>query len=104
LDVLRRAGFSPAEATQIARQAVRSVTALVAARPLFSAGTGQRDRTRRFLEALPADRYPRIVEAAAPLSGCDDPETHHRLGLELVLAGIEEIAARSKSLKIARRV
>ena len=100
LDVLRRAGFSSAEATHIARQAVRATTALVAARPLFSAGTGQQAEPLQFLESLPTDRFPRIIEAAVPLSNCDDdPETQYQLGLEMVLTGIEGMAARRQAMR-----
>jgi hypothetical protein len=53
-------------------------------------------RTRVFLEALPPDRYPRLVEAAAPLSRCDDPDAYYEFGLDLLLAGIEAMAARSR--------
>ena len=53
-----------------------------------------RRRARVFLEALPPDRYPRLVEAAAPLSAREDPEAYYEFGLDLLLAGIAEMAAR----------
>ena len=101
LDVLRRAGFSPDEATHIARQAVRTTTALVATQPLFSAGTDHQANTLRFLKSLPAGRYPRIIEAAAPLSGCDDPEAHYDFGLKMVLTSIEAMAERRRAVSDA---
>ena len=96
LDALRRAGFSPVEATHVARNALRMLTALVEARPFVSAGSGRDDSTRRFLESLPADRFPRIIEAAAPLSECDTSGAHDRLGLKFVLAGVEALAGRRR--------
>lgn len=99
LDILRRAGFSPAEATTISRQALRATTALVTEQPAFTSTRGDREQqraregTRAFLESLPVERFPRVVEAAEPLSACDDPEAHFELGLDLVLAGIDAAAS-----------
>jgi AcrR family transcriptional regulator len=102
LDTLRRGGFSPAEATQVSRHALSTVVNLVAGEPGFTTPTDSvevldaRRRARVFLEALPPDRYPRLVEAAAPLSAREDPETYFEFGLDLLLAGIGEMAARQK--------
>jgi TetR/AcrR family tetracycline transcriptional repressor len=102
LDILRRGGFSPVEATQIARHALITVSSLVNGEPGTRAGEESGElmdvqrRTRVFLEALPPDRYPRLVEAAAPLSRCDDPDAYYEFGLDLLLAGIEAMAARSR--------
>jgi len=46
------------------------------------------------LATLPRDRYSRVVECAAPLATCDNPEFHHQIGVELFIAGVEAIAAR----------
>lgn len=102
LDILRRGGFSPAEATQIARHALSSVTNLVSGEP----GVVVRDESGRlldarrysriFLESLPPERYPRLVEAAAPLSEGVDPDTYFTFGLDLLLAGIEAMAVRKR--------
>jgi TetR/AcrR family tetracycline transcriptional repressor len=102
LDMLRRGGFSPTEATQVARHALSTVVNLVGGEPGFIApdDSGElidaRRRARLFLEALPPDRYPRLVEAAAPLSAREDPDAYYEFGLELLLAGIGEMAARKK--------
>lgn len=40
-----------------------------------------------------AERFPRVIAAAEPLSACDDPDAYYGLGLELILAGIEAAAA-----------
>lgn len=102
LDILRHGGFSPTEATQIARHALSTVTNLVGgvpgAVPREESGElmNARRRARVFLESLPPERYPRLVEAAAPLSECDDPDAYFTFGLDLLLAGIEAMAARKR--------
>jgi hypothetical protein len=51
---------------------------------------------RLFLESLPPERYPRLVEAATPLSEGVEPDAYFAFGLDLLLAGIEAIAARKR--------
>jgi AcrR family transcriptional regulator len=95
LDILRRAGFSPEEAAHITTQIVRTTTSMVIAEldetraPGEPAGT-----TEEFLRALPPERFPRVIEAAGPLSAPEDPESFYDLVIELVLAGVEAAAAR----------
>jgi TetR/AcrR family tetracycline transcriptional repressor len=108
LDTLSRGGFSPTEATQVARHSLSTVVNLVAGEPGFIAPDDSeglldaRRRARVFLEALPPERYPRLVEAAAPLSAREDPDAYYEFGLELLLAGIGEMAAR-KERDLTRR-
>ena len=100
LDILRRGGFSPAEATQIARYALSTVTNLVSGEPGVVAREESKElldarrHARLFLESLPPERYPRLVEAAAPLSEGVEPDAYFAFGLDLLLAGIEAMAAR----------
>jgi AcrR family transcriptional regulator len=102
LDILRRGGFSPNEATQIARHALSTVTNLVSGEPGVVAReeSGEmidtRRRARLFLESLPPERYPRLVEAAVPLSEGVDPDYYFAFGLDLLLAGIEAMAVRKR--------
>jgi TetR/AcrR family tetracycline transcriptional repressor len=102
LNILRRGGFSPAEATQIARHALSTVVNLVGGEPGVVARneSGEmidaRRRARLFLESLPPERYPRLVEAAGPLSEGVDPEAYFAFGLDLLLAGIEAMAVRKR--------
>jgi AcrR family transcriptional regulator len=102
LDLLRQGDFSPAEATQIARHALSAVTNLVSGEPgvVIREESGElRDARRRaqdFLQSLPPERYPRLVEAAAPLSEGVDPDAYFAFGLDLLLAGIEAMAARKR--------
>jgi len=102
LDILRRGGFSPAEATQVARHALSTVVNLVSGEPgvLAREESGEmidaQRRARLFLESLPPERYPRLVEAAVPLSEGVDPDAYFAFGLDLLLAGIEAMAARKR--------
>jgi TetR/AcrR family tetracycline transcriptional repressor len=102
LDILRRGGFSPAEATQIARHAFSTITNLVGGEPGVVAREepeeliDARRRARRFMESLPPERYPRLVEAATPLSEGVDPDAYFAFGLDLLLAGIEAMAVRER--------
>jgi AcrR family transcriptional regulator len=102
LEILRRGGFSPAEATQIARHALSSVTNLVSGEPGVvvreEPGTliDARRRARLFLESLPPERYPRLVEAATPLSEGVNPDAYFDFGLDLLLGGIEAMAGRKR--------
>ncbi|MFC4002786.1 TetR/AcrR family transcriptional regulator [Prauserella oleivorans] len=94
LDILRRGGFSPAEATQVARHALTTLTGLVGAVP--GTTTPDDERARQLLESLPPEQYPRLVEAAGPLSVCEDPDGYFAFGLDLLLAGIEAMARRDR--------
>lgn len=102
LDILGRGGFSPTEATQIARHALSAVTNLVSGEPGVVVREGSqglldaRRRARLFLESLPPERYPRLVEAATPLSEGVDPDAYFAFGLDLLIAGIEAMAARKR--------
>jgi TetR/AcrR family transcriptional regulator, tetracycline repressor protein len=102
LDILGRGGFSPAEATQIARHALSTVTNLVSGEPgvVVREESGEmidaRRRARLFLESLPPERYPHLVESAGPLSEGVDPDIYFAFGLDLLLAGIEAMAVRKR--------
>jgi AcrR family transcriptional regulator len=101
LDILGRGGFSPSETTQVARHALGAIANLVTDVPGVVAGEesedrlGARQRARHVLESLPPDRYPRLVAAAGPLSEGVAPDAYVAFGLDLLLAGIEAMAARS---------
>jgi len=98
LDVLRRGGFDPVHASEIARSALWTGMMLVMSEPGYEPGlTGdehaeQQRRNRVRLAMLPPDAYPRLVEAAVPLTACDNPEFHYRFGVDLFIAGVEAVA------------
>ncbi len=95
LGVLRGAGFDPRHASAIARSTLWTGLMLRMSEPGSEPGmTGEeRDehlrQTRVRMAMLPADRYPRVVESAAHLADCDDPEFHYRFGIDLFIAGVE---------------
>ena len=100
LDILRRAGFSPEEATHVTRQIVRTTTSMVIAELGVASAPGEPGAepggTEGFLRALSPTRFPRVIEAAGPLSAPDDPETFYDMVIELILSGIEAAAARRR--------
>lgn len=103
LEVLRRGGFDPVHASELARAALWTGLMLVMSTPGFEPGLAdaelaellRRDRVR--LAMLPPDRYPRVVEAAVPLTACsaEDQEFHFRFGIDLFVAGVQAMAPRS---------
>lgn len=99
LDILRRAGFSPEEATHITRQIVRTTTSMVIVE-LDTAPNFDKPEigTEAALRSLPPERFPRVIEAAGPLSAPEDPASFYDLVIELIVAGIETAAARRRNL------
>ncbi len=98
LELLHRAGFSPQDASAIARAALWNAIMLVMSEP----GQGIPDPAERaeamrkqqvHLATLPQARYPRLVEAAIPMTACDDPDEHYAFGVDLFVAGVAAIAA-----------
>jgi TetR/AcrR family transcriptional regulator, tetracycline repressor protein len=100
LEVLRRAGFDPVQASEIARGALWTGLMLVMSAPGFDPAMTDADRTEMMrrsqvrLALLPPDRYPRLVEAAAPMTACaaDDQDFHYRFGIDLFIAGVRAMA------------
>jgi AcrR family transcriptional regulator len=98
LELLRGAGFSPQEASAIARSAMWTALTLVMSEP----GVEVSDPVERAevmrkhqveLATLPQAKYPRLVECALPMTACDDPDEHYRFGVEMFMAGVAAIAA-----------
>jgi TetR/AcrR family transcriptional regulator, tetracycline repressor protein len=103
LAVLRRGGFSPEQASEIARSALWTALALVMSEPGFDPAGTPEERTelmrqsRIRLAMLPPDRFPCVVEAAGPLTACDDPDFHYQFGIDLFIAGAVAVAASPRS-------
>jgi AcrR family transcriptional regulator len=98
LEVLRRAGFSPEDASAVARATMWNALMLVMSEP----GIAVPDLTQRAeamrkqqvqLATLPQARYPRLVECALPMTACTDPDEHYAFGTEMFMAGVAAIAA-----------
>jgi TetR/AcrR family transcriptional regulator, tetracycline repressor protein len=100
LGVLRDAGFDPRYSSAIARSTLWTGITLVMSEPGYSpelSGDERAEQQRRNqieLAMLPAAQYPRLVECAAPMTACDDPEFHYRLGIELFIDGVKAAAAK----------
>jgi TetR/AcrR family transcriptional regulator, tetracycline repressor protein len=97
LEILRSAGFDPQQASEIARSTLWTGIMLVMSESGYHPELLPDERAewqRRGhveLAMLPADRYPRLVECAAPMADCD-PEIHYRLGVDLFIAGVKAMA------------
>jgi len=100
LEILRGAGFDPRYASQIARSALWTGITLVMSEPGYHPELSHEEHAERLRRAqielamLPAARYPRLIECAAPMTACDDPEFHYRLGIELFIDGVRAAAGR----------
>jgi TetR/AcrR family transcriptional regulator, tetracycline repressor protein len=98
LGVLRRGGFGPEQAAEITRNALYTGLMLVMSEPgshpaMSAAQKAEEQRKQHVrLALLPPDRYPRLVEAALPMSTCD-PEFHYKFGVDLFIAGVKALAA-----------
>jgi len=98
LEVLRRAGFDPQRAAAITRSALWTGLMLVMSEPGFEPGMAEADRAemqrrnRVRLALLAPDRYPHVVEAAVPLTACDDPDLHYQFGVDRFIAGVQAVA------------
>ena len=98
LDILRSAGFDPEHASEIAKSALWTGLTLVMSEPGFDPGLSAQERVevqrRKQVElaSLSPDHYPRLVEAAVPMTSCDNAEFHYRFGVDLFIAGVRALA------------
>jgi len=99
LEVLSRAGFDAEHAAAIARNALFTGLMLVVSEPGFEPGQTEAERVehqrlaRVRLSLLPPDKFPMLVECAVPMTACDDPDFHYKLGVDLFVAGVQALAA-----------
>jgi TetR/AcrR family transcriptional regulator, tetracycline repressor protein len=99
LGILRNAGFDPLYASEIARSTLWTGITLVMSEPgIKSLDADDRTELQRrkqvVFATLPTVRYPRLVECAAPMTACDDPDFHYELGVSVFIAGVQAMAAR----------
>jgi TetR/AcrR family tetracycline transcriptional repressor len=98
LELLRTAGFSPQDASALARTALWTGIVLVMSEPgielIDGAERAELQRKKQVvLATLPPSRYPRLVECAIPMTACDDPEAHYQFGIDMFMAGVTTLAA-----------
>jgi TetR/AcrR family tetracycline transcriptional repressor len=101
LELLRSgAGFSPEQASEIARLALWTGIMLMLSEVGFkpSMSVEERDEMQRTkmirLSMLPPTAFPRIVEHAKLLTDCAGNDLHYQLGVDVFMAGVEAAAAR----------
>ena len=98
LEILRDAGFDAKHASQIARSALWTGITLVMSEPGYDPELSADERAEKQrrsqieLAMLPAAKYPRLIECAAPMTACDDPEFHYRFGIGLFINGVKAAA------------
>jgi TetR/AcrR family transcriptional regulator, tetracycline repressor protein len=98
LDILRKAGFSPMDASFAARSALWTGIALVMSEPgIESLDDAERAELQRKKQVALASqspaKFPRLVECAQPMTACDNPEDHYRFGVDLFIGGLAAVAA-----------
>lgn len=97
LEVLRAAGFSVEQAADLARAALQTAIMLVSGRPGAETLVPRDEREtvmagkRAALSALPADRFPYLVECAAALTDCPDENAYYAAGIDLFMAGVSTV-------------
>jgi AcrR family transcriptional regulator len=100
LGLARSAGFSVEESCLITKYLLQSAIAIADAPVHFKAGQSSEEvermiNSKRFgLQSLPVGQYPYLVEMAGPMAGGLDPAMYDTFGVDLVLSGIEALAAR----------
>jgi TetR/AcrR family tetracycline transcriptional repressor len=108
-DLLRNAGFSVREAASVGTHAMRTAIMLVVDEPGRAfAGTEQEreellSHKRAALAALPADRFPRLREAADVLLDCDDEDDYYRFGIDLYVSGVTRLAETRPAAQLSSR-
>jgi TetR/AcrR family tetracycline transcriptional repressor len=98
LEILRSAGFDPADASAIAMSALWTGIMLVMSEPgaemLDDDERAELQRKKQVtLATLSPARFPRLVECAVPLTNCDDPAWHYGFGVDMFMAGVTALAA-----------
>ena len=101
LQTLADAGFSEAQAGQLAMQAMRAVVGMVTSEPVNDSGmtAEERDaelRTKRaHLASLPPDRYPALIRHADAMTYCPDVGEFFDFGIDFYVAGVRGLAPSS---------
>jgi TetR/AcrR family tetracycline transcriptional repressor len=98
LSALATAGFSTAEAAQIAGQAMLTAITLVTSDGVDDSGTSAAEREEHLrkkhaaLAALPPDRYPHVLAASTDMTRHADVEGFFDFGITLFITGVVGLA------------
>ncbi len=101
LSLLESAGFSVPESAVISRRILHTILTMVTEQENLGAGLGPQEREamvrdkKAALAALPPGAYPHLVAAIDDLTSCDDEVAYYSYSLDLLLAGIEQLASRT---------
>ena len=97
LALLRGAGFSVTQASQIAAHGLATITDLVAAEPGAELDVDPADRAARTrakrarLMTLPPAEFPTLVDSVDAITSCMDEAGYYEFGLELFMAGVRSV-------------
>ena len=92
--LLRDAGFGVTQAADLARMALQTAIMLATQYPGAESQAARDERAeiiaekRAAIKALPADRYPHLVEAADALTDCEDQKVYDGFGIDLYIEGV----------------
>ena len=100
LGLLRGAGLSVSASADIARTSLQTMMMLVSVQPGVERGAPESEWDKAIadktatLAALPAARYPHLIECASALIDCDDESLYYTAGVDLFLDGVRaQVAA-----------
>ena len=102
LTLLEDAGFTREQAADLARMGLQTAMMLVSQLPGAEnqAARDQRDallaEKRAYVDALPAELYPRVRRAADVLTDCADEAAYYAFGIDLYLEGAQALLRRQK--------
>lgn len=107
LAVLRGAGFGVTQAANLAGAAMQIATTLVVGQAGAELGVAESERDtareakRSALAGLPPTRYPNLVDSADALCTCDDQDAYFDFGVELFVAGAEQLHRRDAAESVS---
>ena len=94
LELLRQAGFGPAQAAKVGTFLLCAVITLVVGDPLPAMVSGEPDfaaamrRKQAMLQALDPERYPNVIAAAPAIVSCRDDDDYFDLNIDLLVQGV----------------
>jgi AcrR family transcriptional regulator len=97
LALLRDEGFTVTQSADVARHAMQTAVMLVTNLAGAEVGSAAEMRDalletkRTALKALPADRFPHLIEAADAMTNCEDVDGYYAFGVDMFVSGVREM-------------